>query len=176
MEKGYIQIYTGDGKGKTTAALGLGLRAAGRGLKVVMYQFLKGSFSGELQAVKRLYPDFKIYRTAESEQFFWQLNEKEKEDLRRNIQRAMPEIEQYVAGQDCDLLILDEAMSAINHGMLTLAEVFHLIETKAESVELVLTGRDVPAELLHRADLITEMKQVKHYYEEGVTARKGIEK
>jgi cob(I)alamin adenosyltransferase len=175
MEAGYVQVYTGDGKGKTTAALGQGLRAVGRGLNVVMVQFLKGIESGELQAVKRLEPQFKIMRFAETKKFFWQLTDEEKELLRKKTRQEMEQLEQLLKESPCDVLILDEIMAAIHGGLVNVDEVCRFIDNKPRGMELILTGRNVPPQIASRADLITEMRKIKHYMDKGVPARKGIE-
>ncbi|MBM7582100.1 cob(I)alamin adenosyltransferase [Caldicoprobacter guelmensis] len=175
MEVGYVQVYTGDGKGKTTAALGQGLRAVGRGLKVVMVQFLKGIESGELEAIKRLGPQFTIMRFAETKKFFWQLTDEEKEQLKEKTQQEMQKLEQLMEEGSCDVLILDEIMAAIHSGLVSVDEVCRIIDNKPKGMELILTGRNVPREIAERADLITEMRNVKHYMDKGVQARKGIE-
>jgi len=175
MEAGYVQVYTGDGKGKTTAALGQGLRAVGRGLNVVMVQFLKGIESGELQAVKRLEPQFKIMRFAETKKFFWQLTDEEKELLRKKTRQEMEQLEQLLKESPCDVLILDEIMAAIHGGLVNVDEVCRFIDNKPRGMELILTGRNVPPQIASRADLITEMRKIKHYMDKGVGARRGIE-
>lgn len=175
VEVGYVQVYTGDGKGKTTAALGQGLRAVGRGLKVIMVQFLKGIDSGELEAVKRLQPQFTVMRFAKTRKFFWQLTGEEKERLKEKVKQEMKQLEDLLKAEACDVLILDEIMGAVHGGLVSLDDVCRLIDNKPRGMELILTGRNVPGEIADRADLITEMKNVKHYVDRGVTARKGIE-
>jgi cob(I)alamin adenosyltransferase len=175
MEVGYVQVYTGEGKGKTTAALGQGLRAVGRGLKVVMVQFLKGIESGELEAARRLEPEFTIMRFAETKKFFWQLTEEEKAQLKEKVQQEMQRLEQLMKEGSCDVLILDEIMGVIHGGLVSVEQVCRLIDNRPRGMELILTGRDVPRAIADRADLITEMRNVKHYMDKGVPARKGIE-
>jgi len=176
MKKGYVQIYTGDGKGKTTAALGLGLRAVGRGLKVVMFQFLKGAPSGELESTPLLEGRFKIIRLAETNKFFGSMDEAEKAELKTRLQAELKQVEEVLAGGACDILILDEIMAALHGGLLTIEEILSLIDQKPATMELVLTGRAAPPELIARADLVTEMRPLKHYMDAGVPARIGIEK
>lgn len=176
MEKGYVQIYTGDGKGKTTAALGLGLRAVGSGLRVIMFQFLKGAPSGELKSAAMLGGNFEIIRLAESKKFFWAMNEQEKNDLKKNMSGELAQVKEVLANSKCDLLILDEIMAAIHGGLLTVEDVCALIEARPPGMEMVLTGRSAPDKLIERADLVTEMRCIKHYMNKGVTARPGIEK
>ena len=175
MKKGYVQVYTGDGKGKTTAAIGLGVRAAGRGLKVIMIQFLKGVFTGELEGVKTLSPQFHILRFAETDKLFWELSEKEKQELKEKTQKQLQELDEYMKDEACDILILDEIMAAIHGGLVSVEQVCDIIDNKPDGMELILTGRNVPEAIAERADLITEMKAIKHYSQLGVPAREGIE-
>lgn len=175
MEKGYVQIYTGNGKGKTTAALGLGLRATGRGFKVLMVQFLKGTDSGEYENVKNL-EGFKMVQIGESDKFTWKLKEAELEELRRKIQIEFNSITSELNWESIDILILDEVMAAITTGLIEVEEICKIIDNKLDKMEIILTGRNAPIELVDRADLITEMKAVRHYMEKGVKARIGIER
>ena len=175
MEKGYIQIYTGNGKGKTTAALGLGLRGVGNGLKVIMVQFLKGTHTSELDSVKLLEGDFEIIQIAGHKKFFWQLSEEEKLEYKEKVQIAIKKVSILITSKDYDIFILDEILGAIKNEMITIDQVLELLDTKPDKMELVLTGRDCPIELIEKADLVTEMKQVKHYYTKGIKSRKGIE-
>lgn len=176
MEKGYVQVYTGDGKGKTTAALGLGLRAAGRGFKVIMFQFLKGAYSGELDSTPLLEGRFTIIRLGETKKFFSALNEQEKNELRDKLQEELKQVEAILKSGDCDILILDEIMAALHGELITVEQVCDLIEARPGGMELVLTGRKAPQEVIDRADLVSEMCCVKHYMDRGVPARAGIEK
>ncbi|MDY6825973.1 MAG: cob(I)yrinic acid a,c-diamide adenosyltransferase [Bacillota bacterium] len=176
MEKGYVQIYTGDGKGKTTAALGLGLRAVGSGLRVIMFQFLKGSPSGELKSVTMLGENFEIIRLAESKKFFWTMNEQEKNELKKNMKGELDRVREVLTGEKYDILILDEIMAAIHGGLLSVEDVCVLIDARPPGMEMVLTGRSTPNKLIERADLVTEMHCIKHYINESVYARVGIEK
>ena len=176
MDRGYIHAYIGNGKGKTTAALGLALRAVGCGYKVKFFQFLKGMQSGEIESVKRFGDEFQIIRIErESKKFFWQLTKEEKEKLRKQIQEQFKSIEQTVQQNNCQLIVLDEVLGAIENQLIDIDQIVHLLQIKSKHVELVLTGRNLPEELVHQVDLITEMKPIKHYYEQGVSARKGIE-
>ncbi|HHT47483.1 MAG TPA: cob(I)yrinic acid a,c-diamide adenosyltransferase [Firmicutes bacterium] len=175
MNKGFVQVYTGDGKGKTTAALGLGLRAVGRGYNVIMFQFLKGFESGELKSVLCLKGKFKIIRLAETKKFFFNLDQKEKEALKKKVGAELRQVYEVMENHACDVLILDEIMAALHGGLLTVEEVCKLIESRPPGMELILTGRSAPDEILERADLVTEMRCVKHYIDQGVMARVGIE-
>ncbi|MFL0250824.1 cob(I)yrinic acid a,c-diamide adenosyltransferase [Clostridium neuense] len=175
IKEGFIEIYTGDGKGKTTAALGLGMRAAGNEMIVYMVQFLKGSETGELASIKKLEPYFKIFRFEKERDFFWNLNNEEKEELKIEIRRAYNFCMDVLKNQKCDILIMDEVMGALGNKLLSEEDILKLMESKPKNVELVLTGRNVPLNIINKADLVTEMKPIKHYFEKGVTARKGIE-
>ena len=169
-----IQIYTGDGKGKTTASIGQGIRAAGRGLKVYMVQFLKGTPTGELEILKNI-DNFKVFRFEEARDFVWNLNEEEIEELKKEVLEAYKFILKVVENGECDLLIMDEIMGVLGNKFLTASDIIEIINRNKHNIEIVMTGRNVPDELAERADLITEMKMIKHYYEKGIPAREGIE-
>lgn len=171
-----MQIYTGSGKGKTTAALGLGLRSVGSGLKVIMFQFLKNIHSSELDSILLLGGNFKIIRLAACGKFFGALSEVEKRELKIRLKGELNRVREVMNNKSCDLLILDEIMAVIHGGLLTVEEVCSMVDSRPSSMELVLTGRLAPQELIERADLVTEMVCVKHYMDQGVGARKGIEK
>jgi cob(I)alamin adenosyltransferase len=171
VERGLVQVYTGEGKGKTTAALGLALRACGSGLKVFLAQFAKGRSSGELSALARL-ADLVTVRQYGRESFL--VGEPGEED-RRLARAGWLEVRQVAARGEHDLLILDEIGIALHYGLVSAAEVLELAAGKPATLELVLTGRKIPPEILERADLVTEMREVKHYHTRGVAARRGIE-
>jgi cob(I)alamin adenosyltransferase len=175
LKKGYVQIYTGNGKGKTTAALGLGLRAAGNNYTVFMVQFLKSGNTGELEGINRLKPYFQLFRFEKPRGFFWTLNEIEKAELRKEVADAMAFSQKVLSEGLCDVLILDEIMGTLKNGLISEEDILRLIDSKPENMEIILTGRNVPQSILHRADLVTEMKDIKHYFNNGVTAREGIE-
>ena len=175
LEKGYVQVYTGNGKGKTTAALGQGFRSVGNGLKVYMVQFLKTFKTGELESVKRLEPDFKIFRFEKKRGFFWTLSDEEKVELKIEIDKAYKFCYDSLETKACDVLIMDEVMGALSNKLLTVEQVIELIHIKPENVELILTGRNVPEQIAQEVDLITEMREIKHYFSRGVPAREGIE-
>ena len=176
LGKGYIQIYTGGGKGKTTAALGLALRAVGRGLIVYCVQFLKSAPSGEVAAAERLAPQLRVFRFSSARDFFWRLDAEEKEEERGQSRAALSFARAALQGRECDILILDEVLGALDNGLFSLEEILALLNDKPEGVEIILTGRAAPPELLEKADLVTEMKEIRHYYRRGVPARNGIEK
>ena len=171
MERGLVQVYTGDGKGKTTAALGLALRACGHELKVFLAQFAKGRESGELAALER-FAGLVTVRRYGREGFI--VGEPTPEDAR--LARAgWREVREVAARGRHDLLILDEIGTVLHYRLLDAAEVLDFVTGKPASLELVLTGRWIPPELLAKADLVTEMREVKHYFAQGVPAREGIE-
>jgi cob(I)alamin adenosyltransferase len=173
MEKGLIQVYTGNGKGKTTAALGLALRATGHGLKVLVIQFMKGNIEyGELESTKKLSPHLTIKQMGR-ETFVSKTNP---DPIDINLaQEGFTLARKAILGGNYDIVILDEINMAIDFGLISLSEVLDLIDQKPEEVELILTGRNARAEVMEKADLVTEMIERKHYYTKGVKARKGIE-
>lgn len=168
--RGLLQVYTGDGKGKTTAALGLALRAVGQGLRVYVIQFLKGRETGESRAAARLAPEL-TWRT-----FGRPGPGKGRAPEDRHRAQAAWKLACPVISAGChDLVILDEINLALARGLLPLSEVLEVLRRRPPWVEVVLTGRQAPAELLALADLVTEMRAVRHYFQAGVRARAGIE-
>ncbi len=174
MEQGMVQVYTGDGKGKTTAALGLALRAVGRGFKVCVVQFIKGGgVYGEHLAARQLEPLLTIHQTGRDG---WIFRDKlEGEDI-RIAQEALEFAREAINSGSYDLVILDEINGAVWFGILSVDDLLEMIESKPSRVELVLTGRSAHSRVIEAADLVTEMREVKHYYQQGVDARIGIEK
>lgn len=171
---GYVQVYTGNGKGKTTAALGLAFRAAGRGLRTYIAQFLKGQPSGELEAAKKLAPLIRIERFGR-EGFIMVKEGPDDEDISRAGAGLARALEAMLSGE-YGIVVLDEVNPAVHFGLLTEPEVLDFIDRRPATVELVLTGRYAPASFVERADLVTEMTDIKHYFDRGVKAREGIEK
>jgi len=169
--KGMIHVYTGDGKGKTTAALGLALRAYGAGLRVVIFQFVKGQIYNEIKAIREFLPAIIIKQFGRK---CFIRSEPELEDIRL-AQEGLKEAKRAVADGQYDLIILDEANIAIYFKLFTADELLELIHSKPEGVELVITGRKADPKILAAADLVTEMKEIKHYYQKGIPARPGIE-
>ena len=165
-----IHLYCGSGKGKTTAAMGLALRAAGRGKPVVITQFLKGEDSGERRILERL-PQVNLLPLPETIQFTFAMSEEEKEKEKVRYQCMLKEIAD--AAQVCELLILDEVCAAVNTGMISLQAILQLLD--GLTCEIVMTGREPAQELEQRADYITCMEKVRHPYDEGICAREGIE-
>ncbi|MGI6648716.1 MAG: cob(I)yrinic acid a,c-diamide adenosyltransferase [Bacillota bacterium] len=173
--KGMIHVYMGTGKGKTTAALGLGLRAIGRGLRVIMVQFLKGMDTGELHSVRTLEPQFQILRFERPHGFVWMLSKEDRQRLEKEIQIAWEYVQKLILGGECEVLILDELLDAIENKLIDLDEVIRVLKNRSEYLEIVLTGRSLPRPLMEMADLVTEMNEIKHYFHSGVPARLGIE-
>ncbi|HUT08375.1 MAG TPA: cob(I)yrinic acid a,c-diamide adenosyltransferase [Candidatus Latescibacteria bacterium] len=171
---GYIQVYTGDGKGKTTAALGLALRAAGHGMRTYFGQFLKGQHYGELDAAKKLSPLIRIERFGR-EGFLHITEGPDDEDIRR-AREGLRKCREAMLSGNYHIVVLDEVNTAVLLKVLTARDILDFLAEKPASVELVLTGRGAPQAVIDRADLVTEMKNVKHYYERGIKAREGIEK
>lgn len=171
MEKGYIHVYTGPGKGKTTAALGLGLRAAGAGFKVHMVQFMKGRRYSEIDAIENL-PNFTISQHGRDEFVSKEKPEQIDIDL---AQKGFAYTKDIIKNGKCDMVILDEINIAVDYNLIALDDVLKLVEEKPEKLELVLTGRYAHPEIVKIADVVTEMLEIKHPYQKGVTARKGID-
>lgn len=173
--KGFVHIYTGDGKGKTTAAIGLGVRACGRGMKVLMVQFLKSTPTGEMYSLKSLEPNFRLCRGTESKKFTWQMGEEEKAQAAAEQKDMFNNAVNAAMNGECDLLILDEILGAISSGMFDKERLVSFIKNKPDGLELVLTGRNADNDLIGLADYVSEIRAVKHPAEKGINARKGIE-
>ena len=169
-DKGYIQIYTGNGKGKTTAALGISLRAVCAGHKVFIGQFMKGQDYSELKAGEYL-PCFEIEQFGAPNFICGKPSPEDKS----NAQEGLLRIKEVLASGEYDIVILDEINTSLFFELVELEDVLSVLDLKPQKTELILTGRYAPAELIERADLVTEMQEIKHYYNEGVDARKGIE-
>jgi cob(I)alamin adenosyltransferase len=168
--KGFIHLYTGNGKGKTTAALGLALRAAGAGKTVFIAQFVKGMHYSEIDALKSL-------PAIELKQFgldCFIVNKPAQTDIDA-ARRGLEEVTVIIAGGKYDMVILDEVCIALYYHLFNIDDILSLLKSKPEQMEIVLTGRYAPPELYEIADLVTEMNEIKHYYNNGIEARKGIE-
>ncbi len=170
MKKGYIQIYTGNGKGKTTAALGLSLRAISAGMTVYFGQFIKGMKYSELEAVKFM-PRFTLEQFGRN---CFIRNNPTTEDVLL-AQNGLHKWKQAVYSCDYDIIVADEMNVALKYGLFSVDEVIDVLKTKPDSVEIIITGRHADQRLIEMADLVTEMREIKHYYQQGVPARKGIE-
>jgi cob(I)alamin adenosyltransferase len=167
---GLVQIYTGDGKGKTTAAIGLACRAVGVGQKVLIVQFLKGSDTGELESLKIL--GIKVER-GNVKKFIPYMTQDELTDCKKQQENCFQTAKENMGG--FDLVVLDEIIGAVAMNMIDMEAVVELIKSKPKTTELVLTGRGAPDELVNLADYVSEIKCIKHPFEKGVKARKGIE-
>ena len=178
LEKGLVQIYTGDGKGKTTAAFGLALRAAGQGNKVLIYQFLKPPsldigerFALQLGAVRIRVESLDVpWDMAQSSK-----DQKAVKEMQKAIKEVLERIAQTAEKRFYDVLILDEIVFCLSKGLAKLEDIKDIIDRKDPAVEIVLTGRGATQELIELADLVTEMKNVKHPFDKGISARRGIE-
>ena len=169
-----IHIYCGDGKGKTTCAFGLALRAAGRGNRVIIAQFLKGADSGERLSIAKV-PGVTLLEVPEEVKFSFMMNDEEKARASSRFERELDEAARAARAGECELVVLDECCAAVSTGLLPIKMVTDFMDGCPRELEVVLTGRDPAPELVERADYITEMRKVKHPFDQGVPARKGIE-
>ena len=170
--KGYVQVYTGNGKGKTTAALGLALRAAGAGLKVYIAQFVKGMRYSELDVLTGLSDLITIKQYGRSCFIY---RDPDKEDIQA-AREGLADVKKIMDSGKYQVIILDEANIATHYNLFSVDELLDFIRGKKEDVELVITGRMADPRILEEADLVTEMREIKHYYQKGIEAREGIEK
>lgn len=171
-DKGFIYVFTGNGKGKTTAAIGQAVRSVGQGWKVLIVQFIKQIISGEVEPLRKLgveiYPMGMGYVGILTDQ-------KEKEIHVQAAEKAFDFAKKKIAEGDYDLLILDEVNNAVHLGLLDVSEVLDFLKSKPEKLSVILTGRDSPKEFIKMGDLVSEVKDIKHPYEKGISAKKGIE-
>lgn len=170
-EKGYIHLYTGNGKGKTTAAVGLAVRAVGAGKKVYIAQFVKGMIYSEIKALLQYLPSI------EAKQYGLEcfINRKPTEDDIVAAQNGLVEVSEIIQSGVYDVLVLDEVTIAIYFKLFSVTDLIDILKLKPEQTEIIITGRYAPQELIELADLVTEMKEVKHYYQKGVLSREGID-
>lgn len=171
LKKGYIHVYTGSGKGKTTAAIGLGIRATGDGLRVLMVQFMKGRRYSELDALEHV-KNFTVVQFGRDEFVSKQKPEQVDIDL---AQKGFAAAKEAIQKGKFDVVILDELNVAVDYGLITLEDVLHLLDEKPETLELILTGRCASPEVIKRADVVSEILEIKHPYQKGVLSRKGID-
>ena len=176
MELGLIHIYCGDGKGKTTAAMGLGIRAAGRDKKVLLTQFLKDNETGELNSIERLGKNFEILKGIPVKKFFKFMSKEEQEETKKEHENRFKKVIKKAIDENVDLLILDELIASTNLGLIQLDGVVEFLKNKPVGLEVVLTGRNPNDKLIELADYVSEIKAVKHPYERGINSRIGIEK
>lgn len=173
LTRGYVHIYTGNGKGKTTAALGLALRAAGHGLRSYIGQFMKGQRCGELNAVELLQPLITIEQFGKEP--FIHPDQVTPEDIEM-AKIGLSKILKNMNSGDYQIIIMDEVNVALYYNLLKIKDVMNIIDAKPLKIELILTGRYAPDVLIQRADLVTEMREIKHYYQRGISARDGFER
>ena len=178
LKKGLVQIYTGEGKGKTTASLGLALRSAGRGNRVFIYQFLKPDSveTGEMLGLGKCGLDIIL----ENFEAGWDMlgdlkDERKRAQCREIISRVLERVSEYLREKTYDVIILDEIVFCLSSGLVSLADISKMVDSKDDRVELVMTGRGASRELIELADLVTEMKKIKHPFDRGIEAREGIE-
>ncbi|CUP62247.1 MAG: cob(I)yrinic acid a,c-diamide adenosyltransferase [Clostridium baratii] len=176
MELGLIHIYCGDGKGKTTAAMGLGMRAAGRNKKVLLTQFLKSNKTGELNSIEKLSEFFHVVKGVPAKKFVWNMNEEEKLEVKKEHTNRFREVTKKAIEEEYDLLILDEIIATINRDFVMLSEVIDFLKNKPTGLEVVMTGRNPKEELIELADYVSEIKAIKHPYNKGIKSRVGIER
>ena len=174
LGKGYVQVYTGNCKGKTTAALGLAFRAMGHGMKTYIGQFMKGQDYGELEAARMVQPYITIEQYGKKGWVHVQ-NPPDDDDVKK-AKEGLTRAKQAMLSGDYDIVVFDEIATAHSFHLISLEEMLDVIASKPDGVEVVLTGRYAPAEVIDAADLVTEMGEVKHYYDKGVQARQGIER
>jgi len=170
--RGYIQVYTGDGKGKTTAALGLAIRAAGAGLKVFIAQFIKRGDYSEIKSLKRLSDLITVAQFGLGRFVHGSPSQADIDVARKGLET----VKKIMGKGEYNIIILEEANVAVNYGLFSDTNLLDFIDAKPLDVELIITGRNAAPSIIEIADLVTEMKPIKHYYEEGVEARVGIEK
>jgi cob(I)alamin adenosyltransferase len=172
---GLIHIYTGDGKGKTTASVGLGIRCAGSGGKVVFAQFIKNNQSSELNILRHM-PDFQVITSDRTFGFISRLSENDKNEAKEVYSNLLARVIEHVRLKDCRMLILDEIIGACNYKVIDQQYLIDFLNSKPGNLEVVLTGRNPADELIELADYVSEIKKVKHPYYHGIHARIGIEK
>ncbi len=172
MKKGYIQVYTGNGKGKTTAALGLALRAAGAGLRVFIAQFIKKRRCSEHSIIRERFSD--LITVKQYGEGLIMKRTTTQSDMKA-AQEGLAEIRDAVRSNKYDVVVLDEVNVAVHYNLISLKDLLDIMENKPDAVELVITGRYADETVIGKADLVTEMKEIKHYREKGVKARRGIE-
>jgi cob(I)alamin adenosyltransferase len=172
--KGYVQVYTGKGKGKTTAALGLAFRAMGCGARTYVGQFMKGQKYSELDAALKV-PEFITIEQFGKDTFVHVKYPPQPEDIEL-VQKGLTKVKQAIKSRKYNIVVLDEITTAFHFNLLSIEDMLDLIKNKPDGIELIFTGRYAPKELIEAADLVTEMTEIKHYYQKNVQARQGIEK
>ena len=161
VEKGLVKIYCGEGKGKSTSSLGRALVCAGEGKEVFIVQFLKGRHTGALDYLKRLEPEVKVFRFEKMNRFYEELSEEEQKEENLNIRNGVNFVRKVVSIGECDVLILDEFLGLVDIGIMAVEDVIELIRSKPETMEVILTGRNLPEALVNEADYISKIDIVK---------------
>lgn len=174
MERGFIQVYCGDGKGKTTAATGLAIRAAGTGMNVLFVRFLKNENSGELVVLDQI-PGIDVIHLNQDFGFVFRMTEEEKQEAKKVYSNLWREATKRAVEENYDMLVIDEFMAAYRYGFIDHDQALTFLKNRPEKLEVVLTGRDPAPEIQELADYISEIKKIKHPFERGIPARKGIE-
>ncbi len=175
MDRGLVIVFTGDGKGKTTSALGVALRACGHNMKVAMLQFIKGSWHyGELESVKKLSPDFELIPLGKG--FVGIIDDKlPREEHIKAAREALAIAMKKITSGDYRIVILDEINVAVKLNLIDIEDLLDLIKAKPERLHLIITGRGADPKLIEAADLVTEMREIKHPYQKGIEAQRGID-
>ncbi len=171
MEQGYVHVYTGNGKGKTTAAVGVAVRAAGAGLRVWIGQFLKGRNCSEHKALEKFKPLVEVERFGDENFITSKPDQRARSLAKDGLERARVVLQ----SKEYDLVILDEAAVAVYFNLFDISLLLNLLDSRPKETEMIITGRNAPQELIDRADLVTEMREIKHYYTRNVISRPGIE-
>lgn len=174
MEKGLIEVYCGDGKGKTTAATGLAVRAAGCGMRVLFVRFLKNEHSGELVVLDKI-PEIDVIHLNREFGFVFRMTEAEKQEAKEVYSHLWREAVRRAVAEDYDMLVADEFMAAYGYEFIEHEHALEFLKNKPEKLEVVLTGRNPAPEIQKLADYISEVKKIKHPFEQGIPARRGIE-
>lgn len=176
MDLGLIHIYCGDGKGKTTAAMGLGIRGAGREKKVLLTQFLKDNNTGELISIEKIGDNFQVIKGEPVKKFFKFMTKEEQIHTKEEHEKRFKEVTSKAIEENFDILILDEIIAATNLDLVSLNNVVDFLKNKPKGLEVVLTGRNPDEKLIDLADYVSEIKAIKHPYEKGINSRLGIER
>lgn len=174
MDSGLIHIYCGDGKGKTSAAAGLAVRAAGWGKRILFVRFLKNENSGELKVLDKV-PEIEVLHLEKSYGFYSSLSGAEKKEAEETYRKLWVKTMQLISGGSYDVLVVDEFMAAYNYGLIPQKEALHFLKEKPEGLEVVLTGRSPDRHLVELADYVSEIRKIRHPFDRGIGARKGIE-
>lgn len=175
MQKGFIHIYYGDGKGKTTTSMGLAVRAAGYGMKVIVYQFMKNNKTSERNILNTI-ANITIINGLDEEKFSFQMTDEEKKEHKQFYMSKFKEVTNKAVKEKYDMLVMDEIIYTLRAGLLEERIVLEFLNSKPESLEVVLTGNGPSEKLIEAADYVSEIKKIKHPFDQGITARFGIEK